>query len=45
MCSYDNGEGEKMMMQAREQRTAGFNSALKEVRGDGVTGTGGGGLS
>ena len=34
-----------MMMQAREQRTAGCDSALKEVRGDGVTGTGGGGLS
>lgn len=30
------------MMQAREQRTAGWNSVLEEVRGDGVPRTSGG---
>ena len=36
VCSYDNGEGKILMMPAREQRTAGWNSVLKEVRGDGM---------
>lgn len=42
VCSYDNGEGKKLMMSVREQRTAGWNSVLKEVRGDGVPGASGG---
>lgn len=41
VCSY-NGEGKKLMMPVREQRTAGWNSVLKEVRGDGVPGAAGG---
>lgn len=29
VCSYDNGEGKKLMMPAREQRTAGWNSVTQ----------------